>query len=499
MSSTRALFFAAVFLAAACGDDDDPINPSYDARLPDAPLTPDAGPTFDATPPQFDAPPPLPGTNLVPLSAAGPDQLQSAVAGPSGSFYVAGYKAAAVESTSARTVVVLKVLATGALDNSFGGGDGIAETPLDHRGGTDEIDLVVQPSGKIVVSATVVDTAQPLDRDAALVRLDATGAMDNGFGVSGIRRLDWGKAVISGTPSAAAGTDAPRSLAVDADGRIYVHGVTRGAGQFNAMDRTDLDFIVVRLSVDGEPDGNFGDSGRHIEDIRGTVAPMTPSNATARGIHVLSNGNILANGYSITAGVSPGAQPVLYMLDTAGDRVPGFASGGLFHEAVLSAQTEVYNVAVHGDHVVTGGYGSESGTQHDWISLRFALDDGERDTSWGGAANGVVVFDPSGAMISDNCRSAVALPGGKTMLLGSSGPANMPAQDAVYAVLSATGQVETVVKGPFGEGNLGGDAFWSGAVSGSNAILVGWRGGGPAAMQTATMNDDAFIKILPLD
>ena len=35
-------------------------------------------------------------------------------------------------------------------------------------------------------------------------------------------------------------------------------------------------------------------------------------------------------------------------------------------------------------------------------------------------------------------------------------------------------------------------------MSGSHVIVVGYRGGGPAATQTATMNDDAYVVILPL-
>src|SRR5262245_20257468 len=57
------------------------------------------------------------------LSLEGDDQFQSVTPGPSGSFYVAGFTSAA--PAGPRTVVVLKILSTGLLDETFGDGDGI--------------------------------------------------------------------------------------------------------------------------------------------------------------------------------------------------------------------------------------------------------------------------------------------------------------------------------------------------------------------------------------
>jgi hypothetical protein len=230
---------------------------------------------------------------------------------------------------------------------------------------------------------------------------------------------------------------------------------------------------------------------------------MPPSSATARGIHVLADGSVIASGYATTEGVGSGAQPVLYKLDTDGEPVTAFAVNGVFHDAVLSTQTEIYNVAIHGANLVTAGYGRETGDQNDWVSMRFAVADGVRDTTWGGAPGGAVTIDPSGNMVGDNCRNAIALPNGKTVLVGSAGPGNMPEQDAAFAVLDAAGQLDPAFGDgvhvyAFGGGAGGNDQLWGGAVSGSNALLVGYRGGGPAAMQTETMNDDSYVILLPI-
>jgi hypothetical protein len=169
-------------------------------------------------------------------------------------------------------------------------------------------------------------------------------------------------------------------------------------------------------------------------------------------------------------------------------------------------------MARHGDSIVTGGYGRNEGTINDFISLRFDLATGARDTTtWGNTSpkTGLTFFDPTPAdeLAGSNCRNAIALPDGKTMLLGSSSRtvnADMmtpQVQDAVIAVVDADGDLDTadgtgIIAYPLGNDGL--DQFWGGAVSGNNAIIVGWKGSRTQSAQTETDNDDAYIVILPL-
>ena len=194
-------------LVAACGDNDNTNNPR-----------PDAGPQRDAAPDE-DAPPDAPPDGpsytppdpiAIPISAAGPDQLQSVVAGPAGTFYAAGFSAPT--AAGVRNVIVVKLTPTG-LDTSFGGGDGIATTTMLFAGGSDEIDIAVQSTGKILVSATIVDNVNPADRDVAVARLDATGVQDPTFAVGGVRRLELSVAHNNGTMLVA--FDSARSIGVN--------------------------------------------------------------------------------------------------------------------------------------------------------------------------------------------------------------------------------------------------------------------------------------------
>jgi uncharacterized delta-60 repeat protein len=453
---------------AACGDS---AHQSPDGSVP----PPD---TTIAVP--FTPPTPFP----IAVSAAGPDQLQSAAAAPGGKFYAAGF--AAATPTGQRFVRVVRYSAAG-LDPSFGTA-GIATTPVDFKGGADEIDIAVQADGKILVSATIASPTDPADHDIAVIRLLDTGALDDAFGSHGIATINLNEATLSGT--ALTGLDASRGLAVSAAG-IFVHGVSRGFGDAAAGGpRLDTDFAVIKLSSTGAVDPTFGEpTQRH--QFRLDIAE---SNATARAIKALDDGKLLAGGYANSPALGT-TQPVIYKLTAAGKLDTTFAQGGVFHDTVLALQTEVYNFAIQGNKVVTGGYGRNTGATNDYISLRFDLATGARDLTWGGNPTGTVLFDPSGTMLGSNCRGAFALPGGKTLLLGSTGPANLPTQDAVFAILDPDGKLDPaygtgVHKFPLGSN--GNDQFWGAAVSGDQVSIVGWRGGGAAASQTETNNDDAW-------
>lgn len=416
----------------------------------------------------------------IPLSVAGGDQLQSVTAGPAGSFLAAGFAATAVGGPRAVTVVKFS---TSGLDVAFGTA-GIATTPVLFVGGSDEIDIATQSDGKILVSATVANLTDPNDRDILVLRLNADGSTDGTFGTAGVTQVNLNDGVDPG--SGIVGRDSARSLAVGASDEIYVHAVSRALGMATGGGpRLDTDFTVVKLSAGGVVDTNYGTGGQFRLDIQEV-------DATAKGIAALAGGVVIASGYANTPDIGS-TQVVLYKLTALGALDTGFATGGLFHEAILAMQTEIYDFAIHGSQLVTAGYGRNTGTTNDYVSLRFDVTNGARDLTWGGTLNGAVVIDPSGSMLGSNARDAVGLPGGETVLLGSTGPSNMATQQAVFMVLDANGALDTsygtgIHVMPLGvDGN---DQFWGGAVSGDQVALVGYQGGGMT--QTATLNDDAY-------
>ncbi len=475
----RKLLIASLF-AAACGD-----NKSVDLTPDSSSPDPDSAPDTNTVEP-FVAPTPF----SFELSATGPDQVQSAVAAEDGKFFGAAF--AADTPTGAKMIKLVKFGADG-LDTTFGT-DGVVTTNVEFKGGNGELGIVKDANGKILISATVAATLNAADRDVAVIRFNENGTLDNTFNGTGVAVISLNTAHDNGT--ALVGPDAARGIAVNENG-IYVLANARGIGTAMAGGpRTDTDFTVARITTLGILDVTFGDAGIFQLDIKIGGVPQE-KNSTPRGIKSLPDGKVIVGGYQTTPGIGGGAQPVIFRLDSDGDLDTSFA-GGVFHEAVLQAQTEVYNFAIHGDKIVTGGYGRQDATPsiNNYISLRFDLDDGARDLTWGGTANGAVVFDPSGAELGSNCRNAIALPGGKTLLTGSTGPSNDPAQDAVFAILDADGVLDTeygtgVHK--FALGANGNDQFWGGAISGDQIAVVGYKGGG--MNQTDTVNDDAFAAV----
>jgi uncharacterized delta-60 repeat protein len=465
-------------LFTACGDGNQ--------VTPDASVTPD-GAAADASvdaPSSFTPPTPV----AVPISSTGTDQLLAVAPAPGGGFYGVGFHAPSFETTSDRELALVKLSATGALDTAFGGGDGIA-TLNAQVGGNGEVwrGVVVQPSGKIVVSGTVEDEVTATDRDIVLARFAADGTLDTTFGTAGTVRLAL-RTAVNGTM----GLDSTWGLAVDAVGKLYVHAGKRAEGTDAGGDPfTDTDFAVIRLDVEGAIDTTFGIDGTFTLDIQ-------RSSASVRGITVLADGAVLGYGYARSTSTGNTVQPVIYKLTTDGTLDASFASGGLFHEVVLATQTEVYGIAVQPDGtLVTAGYGrdDQDGT-NDWVSLRLTAD-GVLDTTWANA--GTYVLDPTGMNIADNCRNAIALPDGRTALIGNGGPASA-GSDAYVVILDDTGKPDA----GFGTGimkfELGGsDALFGGAVAldGTRALFAGFKGGG--ATPSATSNDDAHVISLALE
>ena len=475
-------------LLVACGDNNGGTTP--DATTPDTP-TPDA-------PPQFVPPTPF----AVQMAPAGPDQLMTAAPGPNNTFYAAGFAAATV--AGAKDIIVVRIKADGGLDTTFNT-DGIASTGVSFVGSSDEIDLVVLPDGKLLVSAVVaaaaVNALDAADRDIALIKLDATGAPDASFGGGdGIATFNLNTSVLNtAVPPAPVGRDGVRSLVVAPDGKIYVHAYQRREGvDGGGLPYLDTDFVVARILADGSAlDTGWGQaaSGKHLLDIAN-------ANATPRQL-ALAGTQIIASGYATTTITNNTVQPVLYKLLADGSGPDTTFASGLFHEEVLAIQTEIYGFAIHGTSLVTAGYGRNAGTSNDWVSMKFNTSTGARDTGFGGVTTpvpGAVVIDPSGAMAGSNCRNAIGAPGGKTILIGSFGPGNMPAQDAVFAVLDADGKLDT----KFGDGihsyklgSDGNDQFWGGAANGGRVLMVGYKGGGMT--QTDTVNDDSYGVILSME
>ena len=139
----------------------------------------------------------------------------------------------------------------GSLDDTFGDG-GVAVLDIDPDGDYLE-NLALLPDGKILLlvgTGEVIDPFTYIPNQSFLVRLNGDGSIDDTFGVDG--KATWGEDG-SGT--------GPEGLVVSADGtKIYVAGVAPGAPEGAG------DCVVSRFDGDGNMDMTFGAGGRLIID-----------------------------------------------------------------------------------------------------------------------------------------------------------------------------------------------------------------------------------------
>ena len=389
----------------------------------------------------------------VALSGSEHDRLLAAAFDSANRLYAAGW----VSDGTDQSMAVTRFTADGTLDTGFGVA-GVATVNAARGGKAVELarSVVVQAGGKVVVAGPVEhdpsatgDAAK--ETDIALARFDDSGRLDAGFGERGVVRLDL------------SATDTAWGLVRLAGDGLLVVGSQVGPGP----GRTDADFAVVRLRADGTRDDAFGTEGVAVVGTGPGVSEV-PKTAVE-----LPDGKVVVAGYASIGGV---VSPVLFRLTAAGALDPAFGDGGIAVRPVLGAVTEAYSVVLAGNRLVTTGYGKDTAeAKVDLVANGFTLD-GALDRSFG--TGGLTRVDVAGE--DDRGRNLVALPDGRTVLVGS-GKTSASNLDAMVVRLTPTGGFDPA----YGEGgrklyDVGGpnDAFFGVALSpdGSRIAAVGYLG-----------------------
>jgi uncharacterized delta-60 repeat protein len=159
----------------------------------------------------------------------------------------------------------------GTLDTTFGTGGRVV---VDLGGSEYAYDMTVQTDGKILMAG---HSDVGLIRSFAVVRYNADGSLDTGFGTGG-------KVVTSvGDGGRASG----QSVVVQPDGKILVSGSCYDTGPSGGI--IDSDFAVVRYNADGTLDTSFGVGGKAIVDFPSKLG-------FANNLVLLENGKILVGG-----------------------------------------------------------------------------------------------------------------------------------------------------------------------------------------------------------
>jgi uncharacterized delta-60 repeat protein len=317
-------------------------------------------------------------------------------------------------------------------------------------------DVVVLPNGKLLVSASPVDTSA----EFGVVQLNANGTLDTNFGTQGqtiagfagfgdiaasMKRQPDGRIVlcgVAGGDSSAGGADfgvmrftAAGNLdptfsadgkatvafdlgavghrddtgtrcALQPDGKIVIVGI--------ATTDTGSRFGVARLNSDGSRDTTFNSSGTATIDFGPSLTSAIPF-----GVGLFSNGDIIVVGAALSP--TDGAFTAVARLDASGQLVGSFGNGGII---VMSdpigsyRSTEAINVAVLSDDsfVVVAGVGLlPAGTNLDWGIFKFTSN-GSLDQDFGIDGTTIVPWDlgstfrdlPDSIVVDDRNRLLVA-------------------------------------------------------------------------------------------
>ncbi len=237
-------------------------------------------------------------------AAAGKFARVSSVALQSdGKIVVAGY--GEVSAATGRDIMIARLTSAGALDTSFGGGDGISTLSLTSPdpspdpsppfvGGTDRArGVALQSDGKIVFvgqtsnpAGSTCNTVNFADFQSVVGRLNANGTLDTSFDSDGSRILSLG--TTSNCPD-----DGFRDVTVQSDGKIVAVGYANTTMDYATNAKNNVS--VARFNSNGSFDNAFSDDGRLATPISSTESFLSD---VAEEVHVLSDGKILVGAYS---------------------------------------------------------------------------------------------------------------------------------------------------------------------------------------------------------
>lgn len=210
-------------------------------------------------------------------------------------------------STPFPKMTVLRLSSNGALDEGFGS-SGIVTMPSGSAGFA--FDLAIQADGKIVVAGHTYSNGAP---QVAVIRLTKTGAPDGTFGTGGLVETNLSE-----------GTDAAHGVAVQADGRIIVAGYAAVGAELSHP-------ILVRYAVDGNLDGSFGTNGVVFVD--------TDEIGLAEAIVIQPDAKI-----SIAGGI--GGTFMLARFGTSGILDESFGKGGVVRTSIPTGSLSAIDLLV---------------------------------------------------------------------------------------------------------------------------------------------------------
>ncbi|WP_194285806.1 beta strand repeat-containing protein [Alcanivorax sediminis] len=311
------------------------------------------------------------------------DAANAVIEDSSGNLVIAGF--AGVGGTY--DFLLMRYDSTGALDTTFGGGDGVVTTDL----GTNydqSYSVVEDSSGNLVVAGRSTGGGSASWK---LVRYQSSGAIDLSFG--------GGDGIVS-TPALA---DAALSVLEDSTGKLVMAGAaTVGSSVYGSS----YAIVVARYETSGLLDASFGSDGV-------VITPVGSGYNTARAISEDNSGSLIVAGYADTGGYD---DFVLIRYNSSGGLDTSFGDGnGIATTSLGSSYDNASSLIQDGDGnlVVVGSTATNNsfGYIHDFAIARYT-NLGGLDSSFGNGT-GIITTgigaedDQAHAVIEDSLGNLV--------------------------------------------------------------------------------------------
>ena len=384
--------------------------------------------------------------------------------------------------SSTEDLIVFRLNPDGSPDSSFGSG---GRTVISVQAGGTHVDSTggyvdLQPDGKILVggsdtlnpSATSSDTG-----DFVIARLTAAGALDTSFNSTGIQTVNIGNTTANDYSSSLAG------LALTPDGKIVAAGTTTPPSPGPTASASQ-DFVVARLTSAGALDTSFNNTGTETINFTAATPTTPPSNDTASGVVVQTDGKIVVAGTTSTT--LPSGSPFPTTSDFAIARLG--VNGGL--DTTFNGtgkQTVAFDlggdktdnanaVALQSDgSIVLAGYATESSSTYNSqtntysgvtktdLALARLTPGGTLDTAFGSGGKVVTQVTSQGVAYSTQAMALVIEPTGTILVGGSASLTNSYGGYALLAQYTTTGGLDPTY-------GTGGIALVPGSTASSIAV-----------------------------
>ncbi|HVT36332.1 MAG TPA: hypothetical protein VHE37_12135, partial [Nevskiaceae bacterium] len=326
------------------------------------------------------------------------------------------FVSAAATSGFPADIAITKFNYDGSVDTSFGVG-GVAK--FDAGGSESVVAVIAQSSGKLVAVANTRIGTPSATNKIVLVRFNADGSIDSGFGTSGMVTFDL-------NPNQSGNGENASSAIALSDGSILIGGGV-------AITGTGTHFFVVKFSADGVQDTSFGTANATLGS---TFADVQVGSSTVVGgaLAVQSDGKVLMSGQA-DVGFNT-IRGLVVRFTSAGVLDSGFGSSGKFASASAIALPALL---VLGDGSIMAA-GQTTSSPFSPVMTRLTSS-GALDTSFG--SSGVLTLTLSGNSSSGSLSSLLLLANGGIAFSGQAYQSDLGASALLFGILNSNGTLDT--------------------------------------------------------